>query len=127
MATRGTGIRGTRRPASRPRISPARLDALIEEAIVDAYNESEQAVGFHAMIDEHLAVPFRTSVLGVAATVKEIDVSAGGDVVAVCSRGRQHQVIPILELPPPDPPPDGWEWIEAHRRWARARRSRGTS
>lgn len=118
---RDTGIREARPPSRRPRIPPARLDALIEEAIVDAYNESEQAVGFHATIEQHLALPFETVVLGVAVTVKKIDVSAGGDIVAVCSRGRERQAIPILELPLPDPPPAGWEWIEAYRRWSRGR------
>lgn len=117
MATRNTGIRGAR-AASRLRVSLARLDALIEEAIVDAYNESEQVVGFRAMIDDHLALPFETDVLGVTVTVKKIDVSAGGDVVAVCSRGRERQAVPILDLKLPDPPPVGWEWIEAYRRWS---------
>ena len=46
MARRNTEIRGARPASRRPRISPARLDALIDEAIVDAYNESERAVGF---------------------------------------------------------------------------------
>ena len=36
----------------RPRSEPE-LDALIEEATVDTYNESEQMMGFHAMLDEH--------------------------------------------------------------------------
>jgi hypothetical protein len=120
VATHDTGIRRAR-PASRPKISPARLDALIEEAIVDAYNESEQAVGFHATIDEHLALPFDTVVLGITVTVKKIDVSTGGEIVAVCSRGRERQAVPILDLPLPDPPPAGWEWIEAYRRWSRGR------
>ena len=40
------------RKASAPsRIPAARLDALIAEAIVDAYTEAEQAVGFHATIE----------------------------------------------------------------------------
>jgi len=120
VATRDTGIQRAR-PASRARISRARLDALIEEAIVDAYNESEQAVGFHATIEQHLELPFETIVLGMAVTVKKIDVTAGGDIVAVCFRGRERQAIPILELPLPGRPPVGWEWIEAYRRWSRGR------
>jgi len=35
------------------------------EAIVDAYGESEQAVGLYTMIEKHLALPFETMVLGV--------------------------------------------------------------
>ena len=103
-------------------ISAARLDALIEESIVDVYTPSEQAVGFHATIEQHLALPFETVVLGTIVTVKKVAVTAAGHIVAVCHRGRERQVIPIIELPLPDPPPAGWEWIEAYRRWARGHR-----
>jgi hypothetical protein len=106
----------------RRRVPPSRLDAMIEEAIVDAYTESEQVVGFHTMIDMHLDLPFEIVVLGVAATVKKVDVTAAGEIVALCYRGRERQAIPILALPLPDPPPAGWEWIEAYRRWARGQR-----
>ena len=37
------------------------------------------------------------------------------------SRRHHPQAILILELPLPDPPAAGWEWIEAYRRWARGR------
>lgn len=121
MARRTTGIRGARPASRRPRISPARLDALIEEAIVDAYNESEQAVGFHATIEQHLALSFETVLLRVAVTVKKFDVAESGHIVAIRHRGRERQAIPILELPLPDPLPSGWEWIEAYRRWSRGR------
>ena len=121
MARRNIGIRAARPASRRPRISPAGLDALIEEAIVDAYNESEQATGFHATIEQHLALPFETVVLGVAVTVKAVDVAKSGHIVAICHRGRERQAIPILELPLPDPLPSGWEWIEAYRRWAKGR------
>jgi hypothetical protein len=94
---------------------------MIADAIVDAYTESEQAVGFHATLDQRLQCPFETVVLGTTVTVKKIDVSAAGTIVAICYRGRDRQAIPILELPLPDPPPTGWEWIEAYRRWARGR------
>jgi len=108
-----------RKPSARSRFPAARLDALIEEAIVDAYTPGEQAVGFHATIEQHLALPFETVVLGATVTVKKIDVTASGHIVAVCHRGRERQAIPILDLPLPAPPPAGWEWIEAYRRWAR--------
>jgi hypothetical protein len=107
--------------AVRRRIPTDRLDAMIEEAIVDAYTESEQAVGFHATVEQHLKLPFETVVLGVAVSVKKVDVTGAGEIVAVCCRGRERQAIPLLELPLPDPPPTGWEWIEAYRRWARGR------
>jgi hypothetical protein len=121
VARHNARIRGAGPASRRPRISPARLDALIEEAIVDAYGESEQAIGFHATIEQHLALPFEAVVLGVAVIVKKVDVAEGGHIVAIFHRGRERQAIPILELPVPDPLPSGWEWIEAYRRWNKGR------
>lgn len=91
---------------------------MVEEAIVDAYGESEQVGGFYAMIEDSLAVPFETTVLGVAVTVQGVDITARDEIVAICARGRFRQAIPILDLVLPSPPPAGAEWIEAYRWWA---------
>ena len=109
----------TRRRKSRAtvRISKARLAEMIEEATVDAYGESEQTTGWFTMIDQNLAVPFETTVLGVPVTVERIDLNASEQIVAVCRRGRDRQALPILDLPIPSPPPEGTEWIEAYREW----------
>src|SRR5438105_14612773 len=56
----------------------ARLDAMIEEATVDCYNEHEQATGLFTRIEDRVAVPFRTSILGVRATVERFDIKATG-------------------------------------------------
>jgi Calcium binding len=106
----------------RKRLGTHRLEALIEEAIVDAYAESEQRVGFLTMLEEHLAVPFATEILGTAVRVERVDLNDAEEIVAICRRGRQRQMIPILNLPLPSPPPVGWEWIEAYRHWARGGR-----
>ena len=37
------------------RLSKARLDRLVEEAVVDCYNESEQRVGLYTMIEDNFA------------------------------------------------------------------------
>jgi len=42
---------------------------MIERATVDAYGESEQITGWFTMIEENLATPFETVVLGVPITV----------------------------------------------------------
>jgi hypothetical protein len=99
--------------------SNAKLDEMIEEAIVDAYGESEQTVGFYTMLEENLAMPFKTEVLGVEVVVERIDMTDDEQIVAVCSRGKSRQRIPLLDLPLPDPPPGGVDWIAAFRRWAR--------
>lgn len=93
------------------------LDKLIEEATTDAYNESEQAGGFFAMIDENLALPFVTQVLGQDVTVTKVDITKRDQIVAICLRGKARQAIPILDLPMPAPRPEGAEWIDAYRRW----------
>lgn len=95
------------------------LRDLVEQATVDCYNESEQVTGLYTMIEEYLAVPFQTSVLGVLVTVEMVDLTDAEEIVAVGRREGVRQRIPILDLPLPDPPPDGWKWIEAYRYWAR--------
>ena len=95
------------------------LDTMIEEAIVDCYNDHEQVTGLFTMIDEHLAVPFDTEVLGVSVTVTKVDLTIDHEIIAICRRDTHKQTIPILDLPLPTPPPDGAEWIEAYRRWRR--------
>ena len=96
----------------------SRLSELIEQATVDAYNESEQTTGFFTMIEENLSVPFTTQVLGVPVTVKRVDLTDDERIVVVCSRGRHRQRLPILDLPLPDLAPEGAEWIEAYRAWS---------
>jgi Calcium binding len=103
--------------SSRRAITTAELDALLEEAIVDCYNEAEQVTGLFTMIEDHLALPFETSVLGMTVTVAKVDLTAGDEIVAICRRDGHKQAIPLLELPLPAPAPDGAEWIEAYRRW----------
>jgi hypothetical protein len=98
-------------------LSQADLDELVEEAIVDAYGEDEQLAGFYTMIEENLALPFTTRVLGVEVTVAGIHLTDRG-IVAICVRGTHRQSIPVLDLPLPAPPPPGSEWIAAYRYWA---------
>jgi len=92
---------------------------MIEEATVDAYGESEQLGGFYTMIDDNLAVPFETTVLGMPVTVERVDLNKADQIVAICVRGRERQAIPILDLPLPSPVPVGAEWIDAYRYWLR--------
>ncbi len=95
----------------------AALEAMIEEATIDAYGDDEQLTGMFTMIEEHLAVPFTTTVLGVEVTVRKIDLTAD-TIVAVCARGHHRQRIDLLDLPLPTPAPDGAAWIDAYRHWA---------
>ena len=97
------------------------LDKLIAEATVDCYNESEEVTGIFTMLEENLAVPFSTTLLGVEVTVERVDQNAAGEIVAVCRRGSERLRVPVIDLPLPEPKPKGAEWIDAYRRWAQRR------
>ena len=90
---------------------------MIEEATVDAYGDDEQLTGLFTMIEDHLVVPFGTTVLGVEVTVQKVDLT-DDTIVAICARGRHRQRTDLLDLPLPAPPPDGAMWIDAYRHWA---------
>ena len=110
------------RPASRiSRGRTAQLDKMISEAVIDCYNESEEATAFFCVIEENLAVPFTTTLLNIEVMVERIELNDADEVVAVCKHGRGRQRISLLDLPLPVPKPKGAEWIDAYRRWARRR------
>ena len=111
--------KGQRKRATRA--GALRLDKLIAEATVDCYKESEEITGIFTMLEEELAVPFMTKLLGVEVTVERVDLNDADEIVAVCRRGREHQRVPVLDLPLPEPIPRGTEWIAAYRRWAQGR------
>lgn len=100
-------------------LSKAELAAMVEEATVDAYDEDEQVMGFHAMFEENLKLPFVTSVLGVNVTVESVNIGSGNDILAICARGKIRQAVRIVDLPLPKPQPAGAEWIDAYRHWLR--------
>jgi hypothetical protein len=101
--------------------SPRRLDALIEEATVDAYGESEQATAFLTVLEEFLALPFGATVLGDAVVVEKIDLSEADELIAVCRRRGKRQKVRLLDLQLPVPRPKGAEWVAAYHRWSRRR------
>jgi Calcium binding len=102
---------------TRAALSAAKLAEMIEEATVDAYGECEQATGWFTVIGDNLDMPFETEVLGVAVTVKRLQLLDDNSIVAVCARGAIRQAIRVVDLPLPSPKPEGAEWIEAYRHW----------
>lgn len=107
--------------------NPARLQGLIDDATVDCYNDDEELTGLYTRLEEHLELPFETTVLGVTVTVNAIDLRDTGDLVALCSKDGNRQQIPLGDLPLPVPPPQGVEWVEAYRLWARRNGRRGSA
>ncbi|REE57689.1 hypothetical protein BX257_0052 [Streptomyces sp. 3212.3] len=89
----------------------------LESSRDDAYGEDEQCAAFQTFIEDCLALPFSTVVLGVTVTVTAIQDRPGSGITALCRHGRHTQAIGTLDLPPPDPTPEGWAWVEAYRRW----------
>ena len=118
---KGAKRKHQRSSSRRSSVSPSVLERMISEAIVDCYNDSEQAMGLFNMIEQKLCLPFSTIVLGIQVTVEKIDLNKAGEIVAVCARGTERQKIPVVDLPLPSARPEGAEWIEAYRRWARGR------
>ena len=110
-----------RRPTRSWPPSPHRLDALIEEATVDAYGESEQATAFLTALEENLALPFGATVLGEAVVVETIDLSNADELLAICRRRRKRLKVRLLDLELPVPRPKGAEWVAAYHRWSRRR------
>src|SRR5260370_16927905 len=96
-------------------LNEAELDAMIDEATVDAYNEDEQLAGLFTMLEENLAVPFTTTVMGVEVMVRGVDLSSDGRIVALCSGGGVRQAIGILDLQLPPPAPEGAHWTDPYR------------
>jgi hypothetical protein len=78
-------------------------------------------MGFFTLLEDHFKPTFKTKVLGIEVTVEQLDITKEEQIVAVCSRGKSRQRVPILDLTLPRPPPEGAEWIEAFRHWARGR------
>jgi len=56
---------------------------MIEEATVDAYGESEQTTGWYTMLEEHLALSFETTILGVVVKVARFDLRGDNIIVAI--------------------------------------------
>ena len=103
--------------SQQPRLSKARLDELVEEALVDAYGESEQVTAFYTMMENDLRLPFETEILGVTVIVEGIEITEDDQLVAVCRKDKTKQRISLSELPLPLALPKGAEWIAAYRYW----------
>ena len=68
-------------------------------------------MGLFNMIEENLALPFQSSILGVPVVVESV-AEREDRIVAICARDGERQAVSLLDLPIPSPPPPGAEWIE---------------
>src|SRR5262249_2277562 len=95
-----------------------RLQALIEEATVDCYNEDEQHAGLLTMIEDNVVCPFQAKVVGETVTVTGFEwPKSGYGLYRVCEcKGKKHQV-DVTSLEWMKQRPRGFEWIEAYFAW----------
>jgi len=62
------------------------------------------------MMEDNLAFPFWTHVLGAELKVGKVDLNEGGEVVVVCTHGDSRQDVSVLDLPLPDPGISSGDW-----------------
>jgi hypothetical protein len=109
-----------KKPKEKPlrgRWKKSRLESLIARALVDADDEEEQQMAFFEALEEHLKLPFRTTLGKDLVTVRAIEVDDDDEILAICHHQDERFEIPLLDLVIPKPAPPGAEWIEALRLW----------
>ena len=117
MSTKRKSGESGKAPGKRHGLTKSQLDELVEDALTDAYGESEQATAFYTMMENDLQLPFETAILGTPVSVEGIDITDDDQLVAVCRKGKSKQRISLPELPLPSPLPEGAQWIVAYRYW----------
>ena len=96
-----------------------RLEALIEEATIDCYDEYEAFSGMEATLTDELAFPLKAIALGDPVTVTGIDQKSSperGLMVTVAKAGTSY-AFPLSELELVDPDPASAEWVAAYKLW----------
>lgn len=94
------------------------LTALIAEATVDCYDESEAHTSFYEMLNEQLPFPFMARVIGENVEVHGLDIAPESIVEAICYRGKKEYRVALLSLEVPKNLPH-IEWLDAYRRFCR--------
>lgn len=74
------------------------LDRLIEEIIVDAYDEDEQLMGFENAFDEGADFPCSGTVVGEEVEVLSVSVkNHRRELIATCKRGGKQYDVALLD------------------------------
>lgn len=94
------------------------LNDLVDEIVVDAYNDDEQLTAFETVIDDEVALPADASMVGEPVTVLKIDYeNERRGLTARCRRedGSEYMVAACDLVFPEDS--KGSDYIAAYRRW----------
>jgi hypothetical protein len=95
-----------------------KLRALIDQAIHDSVDESDEHAGLLSMIREEVACPFPARVDGEDVECIRFDWRPKGyGLNAVCKGNGKTLVVDISRLEWGEPRPKGHEWIEAYLAW----------
>ena len=98
-----------------PKSKLARLDALIDDALVDCYSEDEVQSSLVNMAAEGIVCPFTARVIGEEVEVVEVRVrECGYGVDAVCRYKGKLYNVDIHSLEWPKKKPTGYEYVEAY-------------
>jgi hypothetical protein len=105
--------KATDRPGDR-----ARIRALIDQAIADGVDESDEHAGLLSMIREEVVCPFVARVDGEDVECIRFDWRPRGyGLNAVCKGNGKIFVVDLSKLEWSEPRPKGYEWIEAYFAW----------
>jgi hypothetical protein len=100
-----------------PRLSRARLDELVEEALVDADTESQPATSFYTRWKTTSGCPLKRRFLAQRQAWKASISPPTINWWPFAGKVRPGSGFRLWNLPLPSPPPVGAEWIVAYRYW----------
>jgi len=98
-----------------------RLQELLDQAIVDCYNEEEEFGGMLCTLEDNLSFPLQAEALGEPVEVIGLDSrrsSLRRGIVARVRKGDKEYTVGLSELVIVDPDPTSAEWLEVYRYWA---------
>lgn len=96
------------------------MDELLEEAIVDCYDEEEQFSGVFTTLDDNLKIPLQAKAMGNGVEVVGLDSNRSSTrrgIVAIVHRNEQEHRVSLFELEFIDPDPTSAEWLAMYRYW----------
>ena len=98
-----------------------RLQELLEQAVVDCYNEEEEFGGVLCTLEDNLSFPLQAEAMGERVAVIGLDSrrsSLRNGIVARVRKGDKEYTVGLSELVIVDPDPTSAEWVEMYRYWA---------
>jgi hypothetical protein len=98
-----------------------RLQELLEQAVVDCYDEEEEFGGVLCTLEDNLNFPLQAEAMGERVEVVGLDSrrsSLRNGIVARVRKGDKKYTVGLSELVIVDPDPTSAEWVEMYRYWA---------